>query len=300
MTLFTGLSAFPLTPLADERVDERAFAGLVERIADSGIDTITALGSTGAYAYLDAGERERVVALAVRHAGDTPVFAGIGALRASHVLDNARAAEQAGAQGLLLAPMSYLPLTDDEVFELYRAATEHTDLPVILYDNPGTTHFDFTTELYGRIARLEGVVAIKIPAVPLEPRAAAARLASIRAAVPERIRIGVSGDASASAGLSAGCDAWYSVIAGIAPEPAVRITRLARSGRAAEADAESARLEPLWRLFAEFGGSLRVVAAIAEMLGLAEPDCLPLPIRGLDADGRRRVADVVHELGLDG
>ena len=45
--LFRGLSAFPLTPLRDDAVDEGAFAGLVERLAAAGVDSITGLGSTG-------------------------------------------------------------------------------------------------------------------------------------------------------------------------------------------------------------------------------------------------------------
>lgn len=298
--MFTGLSAFPLTPLADDRVDERAFAGIVERLAASGVDSITALGSTGCAAYLTAEERARVARLAVRHAGATPVFAGVSALRTSQVLEHVRGAEEAGARGLLLAPVTYQPLTEDDVFELFRAVAEHTGLPVIVYDNPGTTHFAFTTELYGRIAALPGIASIKIPGVPGEPGEARDRVASIRAAVPAHVTVGVSGDASAAAGLGAGCDAWYSVIGGALPEPALRITRAAQEGRGGDARAESERLAPLWRLFAEFGGSLRVVAAIAERLGIAPPRCLPLPIRGLDDAQRARVAETLEALDLAG
>ncbi|WP_449280671.1 dihydrodipicolinate synthase family protein [Leucobacter sp.] len=298
--MFTGLSAFPLTPLADDRLDERAFAGIVERLAASGVDSITALGSTGCAAYLTAGERARAARLAVRHAGDVPVFVGVSALRTSQVLEHVGDAEAAGARGLLLAPVTYQPLTEDDVLGLFRAVTERTELPVIVYDNPGTTHFAFTTELYGRIARLPGIASIKIPGVPGDPGAARDRVAAIRAAVPGHVTVGVSGDASAAAGLNAGCDAWYSVIGGTLPEPALRIARAAREGRAAEARAESDRLAPLWELFAECGGSLRVVAAIAERLGIAPPRCLPLPIRGLDEARRDRVAEVVESLELAG
>lgn len=114
--LFTGLSAFPLTPLHDDHVDERAFTGLIERLAASGVDSITALGSTGSYAYLTPAERARVAKLAVEHAGSTPVFVGVGGLRTSHVLAHIDAAEQAGAAGVLLAPMTYQALTADDVF----------------------------------------------------------------------------------------------------------------------------------------------------------------------------------------
>ncbi|MET4590614.1 dihydrodipicolinate synthase family protein [Arthrobacter sp. 754] len=296
--MFTGLSAFPLTPLAHEAVDEASFIRLIERLSEAKVDSITALGSTGSYAYLSSEERSRVAHLAVRHAGGTPVMVGVGALRTSQVLTNAENAERAGASGLLLAPMTYQPLTENDVFELFRTVTAHSSLPVVIYDNPGTTHFTFTTELYGRIAGLPGIASIKIPGVPGDPQQAKARVEEIRAIVPKHVTIGVSGDAYAAAGLTAGCDAWYSVIGGTLPDLALEITRAALEGRIPDALAESERLRPLWNLFAEFGGSIRVVAAIAEQLGLAPTACLPLPIQGLSKDQRHRVAGVIDALGL--
>ncbi|TDT33956.1 dihydrodipicolinate synthase family protein [Naumannella halotolerans] len=297
-TRFTGLSAFPLTPLHDDVVDEAAFAGLIERLVAAGVDSITALGSTGSYAYLTPEERARVARLTVEHAGATPVFVGVGGLRTSHVLAHVDSAEDAGAAGILLAPMTYQALTPDDVFELYRTVTEHTQLPVIVYDNPGTTHFTFTTDLYARIAQLPGIVSIKIPGVPTDPGKAREHVAGIRAVIPEHVTIGVSGDAFAATGLNAGCEAWYSVIGGTLPEPALAITRAAQAGDFEDAVAESERLAPLWALFAEYGGSLRVTAAIAEHLGLTPQQCLPLPIQGLTGEQRARVADVVDQLGL--
>src|SRR5690625_2804425 len=298
-SIFTGLSAFPLTPYKDDAVDERAFVGLVERLTAAGVDSITALGSTGSYAYLSTGERARVARLAVEHSGSTPVFVGVGALRTSQVLTNVEAAERAGAAGVLLAPMTYQPLTHTDVFELFRTVTEGTELPVIVYDNPGTTHFSFTDDLYARIAELPGIASIKIPGVPADLAEARDRVAAIRAAIPEHVTIGVSGDAFAATGLNAGCDAWYSVIGGTLPAPALAITRAAQDGRAVDALAASEHLAPLWGLFSEFGGSLRVVAAIAEQLGLTPAGCLRLPIQGLTAAQRARVVEVVDELGLD-
>ncbi|MDQ1130328.1 dihydrodipicolinate synthase family protein [Microbacterium sp. SORGH_AS_0888] len=294
----TGLSAFPLTPLADDVLDENAFAQLVERLASAGVDSITALGSTGSAAYLTVEERRTVARLAVEHAAGIPVFVGIGALRTSHVIANAEAARDAGAAGLLLAPMTYQRLTADDVFELYRTVTAHTDLPVIVYDNPGTTHVTFTNELYARVAALPGIASLKIPPVPADPETARGHVAAIRAVIPADVTIGISGDASAASGLTAGCDAWYSVIGGLFPEAALTITRAAQGGAVADAVAESERLAPLWDLFAEFGGSIRVVAAIAEHLGLAPHGCLPLPIQPLSPAARTRIAAVVEELGL--
>lgn len=298
MNKITGLSAFPLTPLRDDQVDEAAFIALIHRLVAAGVDSITALGSTGSYAYLTPQERARVAQLAVEHASGIPVFVGVGALRTSQVLANIDAAESAGAAGILLAPMTYQPLTDEDVLELFRTVTAHTKLPVIVYDNPGTTHFTFSLELYEKIAQLPGIASIKIPGVPADPVAAREHVAAICAVVPEHVSIGVSGDACGAAGLIAGCDVWYSVIAGTLPKPALRITHAAQQGNADLALAESQHLQTLWDLFAEFGGSLRVTAAIAEHLGLAPARCLPLPLQGLADDQRARVIDVTEKLVL--
>ena len=297
--MFTGLSAFPITPLAQDAVDEASFIRLVQRLSEAKVDSITALGSTGSYAYLSNDERSRVAHLAVENAGETPVFIGIGALRTSQVLTNAENAERAGASALLRAPMTYQPLTEDDVFELFRTVTAHSSLPVVVYDNPGTTHFTFGTGLYGRIAELPRIASIKIPGVPADPQQATARVEEIRAIVPKHVTIGVSGDAHAAAGLAAGCDAWYSVIGGTLPALAMRITRAALEGRIPDAFAESERLAPLWQLFAEFGGSIRVVAAIAEQLGLASKSSLPLPLQGLTEKQRAVIGRIVDELGLN-
>lgn len=58
--LFTGLSAFPLTPAdAEGVIDTDALSVLVDRLASAGVDSICLLGSTGIYAYLDRAERAR-------------------------------------------------------------------------------------------------------------------------------------------------------------------------------------------------------------------------------------------------
>lgn len=295
--MFTGLSAFPLTPLDDDRFDEHSHARLITRLVDAGVDSIGALGSTGSYAYLDRDERRRVARATVRLAGGTPVIVGVGALRTSHVRALVEDAQEAGAAGVLLAPMSYQALSEDEVFGLYEDVTADLSVPLVVYDNPGTTHFAFSVELYGRVAALPNVAAIKIPPVPSDPAAARARVTAIRRAIPEHVRIGVSGDGSAATGLNAGCRSWFSVVGGTVPEAVLPLVRATLGGDPATATAESARLQPLWDLFAAHG-SLRVTAAIAEHLGLVAPRCLPRPVQGLGTAQRAQVARVVRELRL--
>ncbi len=294
--MFNGLSAFPLTPMSGESVDLDAVARLVARAAESGADSLGVLGSTGNYAYLSREERRMVLETSVEAAGGVPVLAGVGALRTRDVLTLAGDAQNAGASALLLAPVSYQRLSEAEVFGLYEDVASESDLPIIVYDNPGTTGFTFTDELHARIARIPGIASIKIP--PPAATDIGTRLDKLRAALPGQTLVGISGDWMAAEALLAGCDLWYSVIGGILPRQAREIVDHALAGRRDDAMAASAALEPLWSLFRTYG-SLRVAVALAEDLGLIPSSALPLPLRGLDPEGRSRVAEAIRQCGLE-
>jgi 4-hydroxy-tetrahydrodipicolinate synthase len=282
--MFTGLSAFPLTPVDESgAIDEPAFARLVSRLAEAGVDSIGALGSTGSYAYLDRAERAAATRLAVGAAGGVPVMVGIGAVRTEQVIAHAHDAQAAGAAAVMLAPVSYQPLTADEVYGLYADVAAELSVPLCVYDNPGTTHFAFSDDLHAGVAALPRVGAIKLPGP-----GAAERIGALRARVPEGVALGVSGDQFAAGALEAGADVWFSVLGGLFPEAALAIMR--------EREAAAARLGPLWELFSRHGG-VRVMATAAALLGRAGERNLPRPLRLLDGDDRSELETLVRVLG---
>ncbi|WLH60163.1 dihydrodipicolinate synthase family protein [Pseudomonas sp. FP2300] len=296
--MFTGLSAFPLTPINEHGVDESAFTRLVQQLVTAKVDSIGALGSTGSYAYLSRAERSRVAQLAVEAAERVPVMVSIGALRTRDVLLLAEDAQAVGVQALLLPPVSYQKLTQDDVFSMYETVSANVSIPLCVYDNPGTTHFEFTDELHGRIAELPNVSSIKIPGIPEAPHLARERVERLRKLIPSHVTIGISGDAFAAVGMNAGCDAWYSVMGGLFPNTALAITRAALSGDVFEATRLSESLKPLWALFSQFGGSFRVIATVAELRGFTQSPSLPLPLRTIAGEGREHIAAVIDALEL--
>ncbi|MEK3947198.1 dihydrodipicolinate synthase family protein [Paenibacillus sp. FSL H7-0703] len=293
--MFCGLSAFPLTPVNETGINEKAFVTLIQRLVAAGVDSIGALGSTGNYAYLNREERLRVLRLAVHSSEGIPVMTSISAIRTSEVHRLAEDAQRAGASAVLLAPVSYQALTNEEVYSLYEQVTSSLSIPLCVYDNPGTTHFHFSDELHGRIAELPNVRSIKIPGVPSDPEAAKARIRKLRTAIPPHVTIGVSGDSSAVTGLNAGCEAWYSVLGGLFPKACLKMTRLAQDGFADEAERLSALLEPIWTLFHQYG-SLRVVSAAAEISGLISSPSLPLPLQPLNQSAREHLEFILKDL----
>ena len=293
MSIVQGLSAFPLTPSRpDGSVDLAALRRLIAPLAAAGVDSIGLLGSTGSYPYLTRDERRRALDAALDEAGGrVPILVGVGALRTDEAVRLAEDARAAGAAAGLLAPVSYTPLGDDEVFQHF-AAVARAGLPLCIYDNPSTTHFAFTPALVGRVARLDGVVALKSLAPP--PEAVGAHLGALRAVAPAGFSVGYSVDWHATEALLAGADAWYGVAAGLFPTRCLAILRAVRAGDAAEARRLDAAMRPLWDLF-KAHSSLRVVYAAAEALGIcrAEP---PRPVLPLSGEIRDRVAAVVAGL----
>ncbi|MEJ4044172.1 dihydrodipicolinate synthase family protein [Erwinia sp. SLM-02] len=296
--MFTGLSAFPLTPVTAAGIDEKGFVHILQRIVAAQADSAGVLGSTGSYAYLTREQRKRIAALAKQTLGKIPMMVCIGAVGTDEVLRLAEDAQQAGASALLLPALSYQKLNDDDVFGLFETVSQRVSQPVCIYDNPGTSHFEFSDALHGRIAALPGVKSVKIPGVPGQPEAARERVANLRRQLPAGVTIGVSGDAFAGLGLNAGCEAWYSVCGGLFPRTAKAITNAAARGDVAQVSALSERLNPLWDLFRRHGGSIRVIAAAAGIIGLTEIDCLPRPLRPLGAADVAEIKQVITSLEL--
>lgn len=292
----TGLVAFPLTPTdADGRVDVTALRKLVAPLCAAGVDAVGLLGSTGTYAYLSRAERRRALDAALDEAaGRTPILVGVGAMRTDAAVRLAQDASQAGAAAGLLAPLSYTPLTDDEVFAHFRTVAGEGGLPLCIYDNPATTHFQFPAALIARLAQLDGIVAIKQPAPA--PVDLGGYPGELRGLLPEGFSIGCSGDWHAVDAMIAGADAWHSVLAGLFPQTCMDLTRAARDGRPEEARRLNARLAPLWALFRELS-SLRVIYACADILDICRT-APPRPILPLGSADTQRVALVLGGLGL--
>ncbi|TAZ22134.1 dihydrodipicolinate synthase family protein [Rhizobium ruizarguesonis] len=289
---FHGLSAFPPTPAdRDGRVDTEALCRLLEPLCDAGVASIGLLGSTGIYAFLAREERRRAVEAAVECVrGRVPIVVGVGALRTDHARTLARDADAAGADALLLAPVSYTPLTQEEAYRHFLAVTDAAKLPLCIYNNPGTTHFTFSRDLLQRLSDIETIRAVKMP-LPVDGDFAG-ELATLREKT--KLAIGYSGDWGAAEALLSGADAWYSVIGGLLPRVAVALTKAATAGEDGEVRRLDGLLEPLWQTFKAFG-SLRVIYTLIDLLSLARAE-LPRPLLPLGPMDRQRVLEAVEPL----
>lgn len=294
---FPSLSAFPITPAdAGGRVDAAALRELLRPLCAASVDSIGLLGSTGSYPYLSRAERRRALEAAMDAAeGRVPILAGVGALRTDDAVRLAQDAKSIGAAAGLLAPVSYIPLTEEEVFEHFAGVARESGLPLCIYDNPGATHFRFSAALVGRLSRVPGIVAVKSPAP--EPPLVPDHLAELRRVVSKDFSLGYAGDWNCTEALLAGGRVWYSVAAGLFPRTCMRIVHAVRKGDAVEARRIDATLRPLWSLFKDFS-SFRVIHASADQLGLCRA-LPPRPVLPLPGAARERLNVVLKDLDLD-
>ncbi|MDM2934140.1 dihydrodipicolinate synthase family protein [Citrobacter sp. Cu233] len=295
--MFTGMSAFPLTPLINGKIDTTGFISLIQNLAEAGVDSIGALGSTGSYAYLTREQRYCATKLAVSAAAGIPVITSIGAVRTDEVLKLAEDAQKAGVSGVLLAPVSYQPLTAQEVYQLYERVTAELSVPLCIYDNAATTKFEFSDELLVSLSHLPNIGSIKLGEFPAEQDMAKRRVETLKNQIPQEVSLGISGDAQAAAGLLAGCEIWYSVLGGLFPQYALNLTQVALSGDVTKTRQLNSAVEPLW-VFYRRHGSLRVIASVAEIQGTVQSPCLPFPLQTLNGSEMRALEATLKQLSF--
>lgn len=158
-----GIVAYPITPFDESgQVDLIVYRKLLDRLIDSGVHAIAPLGSAGVLPYLSDEERESITETTLAHIGGRlPVLIGVSSLTTERTLHHARFAEQAGASAVMIIPMSYWRLSEDEIFQHYRTVAEAISIPIMAYNNPATGGTDMTPDFLARLLTIPNVTMIK-------------------------------------------------------------------------------------------------------------------------------------------
>ncbi|OOK66189.1 putative dihydrodipicolinate synthetase [Mycobacterium kansasii] len=146
-----GIIAYPVTPFAPDAtggIDTTRLAALVDRLISSGVHAIAPLGSTGELAYLDESEFDTVVDTTIAAVDRrVPVIVGVSDVTTAKTIRRARYAERAGADAVMILPVSYWKLTEREIAQHYRSIGDAIGIPIMAYNNPATSGVDMSPEL---------------------------------------------------------------------------------------------------------------------------------------------------------
>ncbi|MEU0810409.1 4-hydroxy-tetrahydrodipicolinate synthase [Streptomyces sp. NPDC005970] len=152
-----------VTPFtADGALDLDGAQRLAAHLVDAGNDGLIVNGTTGESPTTSDAEKVQLVRAVVEAVGDRAhVVAGAGTNDTRHSVELARAAEQAGAHGLLAVTPYYSKPPQEGIFRHFTAIADATDLPVMLYDIPGRSGVPISTETIVRLAEHPRIVANK-------------------------------------------------------------------------------------------------------------------------------------------
>jgi dihydrodipicolinate synthase/N-acetylneuraminate lyase len=232
----SGTLAAAVTPLRDggSRLDEDAFAPLLEFYGASGIEGLLVLGTTGEGILLQARERRRVAELAVTGAGRLRVIVHCGAQTTAETCALAAHAAEAGADGIAVIAPPYFAFAAGELLEHFAAAAAAcAPLPFYVYEyaerSGYTVSVDVVRALLGRAPNLAGMKVSDAPFELVEPYLATGLDVFIGA---ESVLVqGLAGGAvGAVSGVAA---AFPEVVSGLVRDPTAERAELVRSLRGA-------------------------------------------------------------------
>jgi 4-hydroxy-tetrahydrodipicolinate synthase len=163
MRKFQGVYPAMVTPLNKNlKIDEKGLRYEVDYLIGNGVHGLVSLGSSGEFPYITIAEKKRVIDIVVEQTDRrVPVVVCTSSMGTDDVIALSRYAENRGADGLLINLPIYYPLTDDDVYNHYKAISKAVDLPILLYDLPYFTHLEMSLALISRLCRIENVVGIK-------------------------------------------------------------------------------------------------------------------------------------------
>ncbi|KNB52573.1 4-hydroxy-tetrahydrodipicolinate synthase [Streptomyces caatingaensis] len=153
-----------VTPFTDDgRLDLDAAQALADRLVGEGrCDGLVLNGTTGeAPTTSDFEKSDLIRAVRDAVAGRARVTAGVGTNDTRHTVELARAAEAAGADGLLVVTPYYSRPPQDDVARHFLTVADAVGLPVMLYDIPGRTGTRIEVDTMLRLAEHPRVAGVK-------------------------------------------------------------------------------------------------------------------------------------------
>ncbi len=281
MPEFHGIIAYPVTPSAtNDTIGTVRLAALVDRLVDAGVHAIAPLGSTGELAYLEEGEFAAVVdATMATVDGRVPVIVGVSDLTTAKTIRRAHYAQRAGADAVMILPVSYWKLSDHEIVTHYRSIGDAIGIPIMAYNNPATSGVDMRPELLvDMFETIDNVTMVK------ESTGDLTRMQRIAELSGGRLPYYNGSNPLVLDALKAGASGWCTAAPNLRPQPCIDLYDAVRGGDLDKAHVLYDDLKPLLK-FIVAGGLPTTVKAGLDLLGVPAGDPRA-PLLPLDESGR--------------
>ena len=232
-TIFTGAGVAIITPFNEDlSVNYDALREILEYQIANGTDAIVITGTTGESATLSTQEHIDVIKFTVDVVDHRiPVIAGTGSNETSIALELSQAAEEAGADALLIVTPYYNKTSQRGLIQHYTYLADRVNLPIIVYNVPSRTGVNVLPETFKRLAEHKNIVAVK------EASGNLSQIAQIAALCGDNLDIYSGNDDQIVPIMSLGGKGVISVLSNICPKVAHDIPALYLEGKCKESAA---------------------------------------------------------------
>lgn len=268
--LFQGACTALVTPFLNGDINYPMLQQLIRRQIEAGIPAIVICGTTGESPTLSDTEKLELFRKAKEYAaGHCLIIAGTGSNNTEHAVALSRAAEEAGADALLVVSPYYNKATAEGLVTHYSTIASAVHIPIILYNVPSRTGVDIPINVYLALSCLPNIAGIKEASTDIS------KIARIKALCPD-LQIWSGNDDQAAAVMSLGGDGVISVVSNVFPSETQAMIEAALDGDFDTAADLQLQLLPLIELLFREVNPIPVKAAM-KLLGYDCGHCrLPL------------------------
>lgn len=280
--IFTGACTALVTPFLKEKINTPMLRQLIRRQLNAGIDALVICGTTGESAALSDAEKLELFRVSRDTIPENVAFmAGTGSNDTAHAVALSQAAEDCGADALLVVSPYYNKGTEDGLYRHYASIADSVHIPLILYNVPGRTGLDMSVSLYRKLSELPNVLGVKEAGTDIR------KIARIRQVCPPDFFVWCGNDDLAVPAMALGALGVISVVSNVEPELTRAMVRAALDGDFDTAADLQLRLYPLIEaLFLEVNPA--PVKAAMEFIGYDCGDCR-LPVGKVSEATRARL-----------
>lgn len=159
---FTGACTALVTPFLGGEINYPMLEVLLKRQIDAGIKAVVIAGTTGEAPTLSDEEKLEMFRIAKEVAQERClVIAGTGSNDTTHAAELSIAAQEAGADGVLVVSPYYNKAENDGLTAHYLTVAHSVRIPVIIYNVPSRTGVDIPVSVYQTLSRIPNIAGVK-------------------------------------------------------------------------------------------------------------------------------------------
>ncbi len=282
-----------ITPFKeDESIDYEELMRMVDYLLQNNADFLCVLGTTAETPTLTEDEKKKITKMVIERVnGRIPILLGVGGNNTRAIVEQLKTDDFTGVDAILSVVPYYNKPSQEGIYQHYKAISQATELPIVLYNVPGRTGVNMTAETTLRIAReFKNVIAIK------EASGDITQMDDIIKNKPANFDV-ISGDDGITFPLiTLGAVGVISVIGNAFPREFSRMTRLALQGDFTNALTIHHKFTELFKLLF-IDGNPAGVKSMLNAMGMIE-NKLRLPLVPTRITTFEAIRKVLNELNI--